>query len=75
MCVCAGRLRAEYTSWALVSYVHYSAGRRARGAGGARWGGRVSAACVAHAHLVSPALTAALISALTDGVDYRIVKG
>lgn len=74
--MCVGGLHAEYTSWALVSYVHFSAGRRARGAPGpGREQARVHAACVAHAHLVSPALTAALISALTDGVDYRIVKG
>ncbi|KAJ8715338.1 hypothetical protein PYW07_009820 [Mythimna separata] len=69
-------LRAEYSSWALVAYVHYSAGRRARGAGGALCGrARALGAAVAHAHVVVPALTAALLCALTDGVDYRIVQG
>ncbi|XP_063896027.1 uncharacterized protein LOC126056382 [Helicoverpa armigera] len=48
--------------------MHYAAGRRAWGAAGARWP-------AAHALLAWPALAAALLSALTDGVDYRIAQG
>nr|XP_049705066.1 uncharacterized protein LOC126056382 [Helicoverpa armigera]XP_049705067.1 uncharacterized protein LOC126056382 [Helicoverpa armigera] len=75
-CTSSWPLRAEYCGGALQGYVHYAAGRRAgRGAGwgAARW--RALAACVAHALLAWPALAAALLSALTDGVDYRIAQG
>lgn len=73
----AGGLRAELTACVPLGYVCYSAGRRLGGRAGPalRARPRLLALCLAHALLVAPALAAALLAALTDGVDYRIVKG
>lgn len=74
-------LRAEYSAWLLLGYVHYCAGRSQAWprAGALAWPrvrpSRAQAACVLHAHVVSPALAAAVVSTFTDGVDYRIAQG
>ncbi|XP_075986768.1 uncharacterized protein LOC142983667 [Anticarsia gemmatalis] len=73
-----GALHAEWSGCVPLLYVYYVWGRR----GGVRalWRGvrahaRLHAVCLAHAHFVAPALCAALVTALRDGLDYRLVRG
>ncbi|CAB3257561.1 unnamed protein product [Arctia plantaginis] len=71
-------LHTEVSECVPLFYVYYSAGKRTSARtlwSNLRTHARLHAVCVAHAHLVAPALCAALVTAFRDGVDYRIVKG
>lgn len=74
----AGVLHTEVGECLPLFYVYYSAGKRTSARAllsNLRTHARLHAVCVAHAHIVAPALSAALVTAFRDGVDYRIVKG
>ncbi|RVE54125.1 hypothetical protein evm_001248 [Chilo suppressalis] len=69
-------LRSEYISYAPLSYIYYSAGRRARAPESLRASICSCALATAHAHIVAPLLcTFAASSAADAGMHGTLVKG